>query len=107
MRKSLADGDAFHARNGEDIARHRERFIHSFQTFEGVELRDFCFLNRFVELADAHFVANVQSAVDDASNGEAAKILAVVEISDLQLQNAVSISSRAGNAGKNSFKQGP
>ena len=61
--------------------------VHALQAFERVQLGDLGFVNGAVELADGDFVAVAQRAVEDAADGEAAQIVAVIEIGDQHLQN--------------------
>ncbi len=46
-------------------------------------------------MADGDFVAVAQGALEDAADGEAAQIIAVIEIRDLRLQNGVRIAGAA------------
>ena len=59
VRHGLADGDAFHAGDGQDVAGPAHRLIHALQAFERVQLGDFRLLQRAVQLDDCHFVAVV------------------------------------------------
>ena len=50
----LADGDAFHAGDGQDVARPADGFVHALQPFEGVELGDLGGVEGAVALGDGH-----------------------------------------------------
>ena len=105
MGDGFADGDAFDTGDGQHVARPAFGLFHPVQPFERVQLGDAGFLQRAVQLADAHLVAQVQRAVEDAADGQAAQVVAVVEVGHLQLQHAVRIAGRAGAVLQDGFKQ--
>ena len=45
VRDGLADGDAFHARDGQNVAGPANGFVHALQAFERVQLRDLVLCN--------------------------------------------------------------
>ena len=53
----LADGDAFDAGDGQNVARAADGFVHALQAFERVQLGDLGLVDRAVELGDGDFVA--------------------------------------------------
>ena len=53
----LADGDAFHAGDRQNVAGPADGFIHALQSFEGIQLGDLGLVKRAVQLGDGHFVA--------------------------------------------------
>ncbi len=78
----LADGDAFDAGDGQDVAGAADGFVDALESGEGIELGDFGFVERAVEFRDGHFVAEAQRSVEDAADGEASEVVAVIEIRD-------------------------
>ena len=65
------------------------------------------FCMRAVALGDGDFFAGAQRAVEDARDGQAAEIVAVVEIGDQHLQRPVGIARGLGNGRDDGFKQRP
>ena len=84
----LADGDAFDAGDGDDVAQFRFRDVGSLQAGERKQLRDLGFMQRAVELGDGDFLAGMHFSVEDARDGEASQIVAVVEVRHEDLQRA-------------------
>ena len=82
----LADGDAFDARDGDDVAQFGFGDVGTLETGEGKQLGDLCFLQRPIELGDRDFFTGEHLAVKDAGDGEAAEIVAVIEVGDENLQ---------------------
>ncbi len=82
----FADGDAGDAGNGDDIAQLGFRDVGALEPVEAEELGDLDLLNLTAELGDADFFAGAQGAVEDTRDGEAAEVIAVVEIGDQDLQ---------------------
>ena len=88
---SLADLNAFDAGDGDDVSRGDGLGLIAVQAAKSVELGDARGLERAIELDDADLVAAAQGALKDARNGDAAQIIAVVEIGDLHLQGTPGI----------------
>ena len=61
----LADGDAFHAGDRQNVAGPADGFVHALQAFERVQLGDARLLEDAVQLGDGHFVAVPQRAVEN------------------------------------------
>ncbi len=74
---------------GQNVARPRDGFVHALQALERIELRDLRLLNPAVEMADRDFVAMPQRALKHAADGEAAQVIAVIEVGHLGLQDGV------------------
>ena len=53
----LADGDAFDAGDGQNVAGPADGFVDALQSFERIQLGDLGFVERAVELGDGHFIA--------------------------------------------------
>ena len=87
----LADGDAFHAGDGQDVARPADGFIDALQPFERIELGDLGVVHGAVALGDGHVVAVLERAVEDAADAEAAEIVAVIQVGDQHLEHAVGV----------------
>ena len=85
MSYGLADVDSLNAGNRKNIAWTADGFIDAFETFEGVQLRNFCLLNGAAELDDAHFVADIQRSIEHTGDGQPAEIIAVIQIRDEDL----------------------
>ena len=94
---SLADGDSFHARDRQNVARTADGFIDALQSFERIQLGDLGLVKRAVQLGDGHFIAVPQRAVEHAADGQAAQVIAVIEIRHQQLQDAVGIADGRGD----------
>ena len=61
--------------------------LDALQSFEGIQLRDLGLLRFAVELADRRPDRRWRTrAVEDAANGDAAKVVAIVEVGDQQLK---------------------
>ena len=58
-----------------------------------------------VALGDIHIVAGVQRALKDAANGDAAKVIGVVEVRYQNLQRSIGIARRRGNRRHNRLKE--
>ena len=95
---ALADLNAFHAGDGHDVARDNGFGFIAFEPAEGVKLRDFGGNERAVQLADAHFFAAIERAVEDAADRQAPQKFGVIEIGDLELEDAGGIAGGTGDA---------
>ena len=82
----LADGDAFHAGDGDDVAQFGFRDVGALEAGEGKQLRDLRLVQRAIELGDGDFFAGVHLSVEHARDGQAAEVVAVVEVGDENLQ---------------------
>ena len=72
---------------------------------EGEELGDARFVERAVALGDGHIVADVQRALKDAADGDAAEVIGVIEIGDQDLQRALGVAGSLGNGGDDGLKE--
>ena len=84
----FADRDAFDAGDGEYVAGLADGFVYALQAFERIQLGDPRFVKRAVQLDDGDFIAVPQRAVEDATDGQAAEIVAVIEIGDQKLKRS-------------------
>ena len=82
----IADGDALHAGDRQNVARTAHRFVHALQPFKRIQLGDLRVVERAVDLRDGNLVAVVQHAVEHAANRQPAQIIAVIEIRHQNLQ---------------------
>ena len=87
VRDRLADGDAFHSGDGQNVAGPAKRLLDPLETFEGVELRDPGALERPVQLRDSDFVTQAQRAREHAPDGQPPQVVAVIQVGDQQLQH--------------------
>ena len=101
----LADGDAGDAGYGDDIAQFGFRDVGALQAAEAEELGDLDLFDLTAQLGDADFFAGAQGAVENARNGQAAEVVAVVEIGDQDLQRRGGISGGRRNGLDDGFKQ--
>src|SRR5207248_305061 len=79
-RNRVADVNSFNSGDCEDIARLADGFIHTLQSFKGIELGDFCPLKRTIEFQNPDIVTQVQSPIEYASDRQTAEVVAVIEI---------------------------
>ena len=93
----LADEDALHPGDGQDVARPADGLVHALQPFEGIELGDFGGVEGAVALGDGHRVAIFQGSLEDAPNAQAAQVVAVIQVGDEHLQDGFGIARRRGN----------
>ena len=63
------------------------------------------FIRRAVALGDGHIVAGMQRALKDAADGDAAKVIGVVEIRHQNLQRAFRIAGGCGNGGDDGLER--
>ena len=101
----LADGDAFHAGDRDDVAQRGFGDVDALQSGEGKQLGDFGFVQRAIELGDANVFAGVHGAVEHARDGEAPQIVAVIEIGHQNLQRARGIALGCRNRLDDGFEQ--
>src|SRR6188508_2994181 len=97
IRYRFADIDSFHTRYRENVAWPPDGFIDTLQPFERIQLRDFRLLKAAIELRDPDLIANLERAVEDARDREAAEVVAVVEVGHEDLQRAGRIAGGAGD----------
>ena len=82
---------------GDDVADFGLGNVDALEAGEAEELGDAGLLERAVELGDGDVVAGVQGSLEDAGDGEAAEVVGVVEVGDLDLQDAVGIALAGGD----------
>src|SRR5271157_4645229 len=87
----LADGDALHAGDGEQVAGNSHGFVDALEPFERVELGDAGVVERAVALGDGHGVAISQGAIENAADGQAAQVIAVIQVGHQHLEHAIGI----------------
>ena len=85
----LADLNSLDAGDGHDVAGGNRFGFVALEAAEIEELGDARGLQRAVQLGDAHQFAAMQRALEDAGDGDAAEIVAVVEIGHLHLQHGL------------------
>src|ERR1019366_1126154 len=100
-----ANGDAFDAGDRDDVAQRSFRDVGALEAGKAEELGDFCFMKGAVALGDRNVFARLHGSIKNAGDGEAAEIVAVVEIRDQDLQRAVGVSLRRGNGVDDRLKQ--
>ena len=93
----FADGDAFNAGHGHNVAHRGFLGLDALEAGKGEQLGDAGFVERAVAARDVHFVAGMQRALKDAADGDAAEVIGVVEIGDQNLQRAFGIAGGFGN----------
>ena len=99
--EALADGDAGDAGDGDDIADRGLGGVFALEAVEGEELGDLDGLEGAVELGEVDLLAVLERAVEDATDGEAAEVVGVVEVGDEDLEVAVGgAGSGAGWSGR-------
>src|SRR3989442_1665517 len=92
----LANVDSFHSSYGKNVTGPPKDFIHPLQSFKGVQLCDLGLLNTAVELCDSNLVSDPKRTVENAGNGQASEIVAVIEVCYEDLQCASRIAGRIG-----------
>src|SRR5690348_3273798 len=105
MGESLADLNALHAGNGHDVSCGNRFGFVALEPAEGKELGDARGLQRAIEFDNAHFVAAVQSTLKDARNSDAAEVIAVIEVGDLNLQGFSRITGGWRNGVQNGLEE--
>ena len=103
----LADGDAFDAGDGDDVAQRGFRDVGSLEAGEGKQLGDLGLVQRSVQLGDGDVFASVHASVEHARDGQAPEIVAVVEIRHQNLQRAGGIALRRRNGVDDRLEQRP
>src|ERR1041385_7727436 len=98
MSDGFADVNPLHSRNCEDIAWTANRFVDTPQSFERIHLCNARLLNRTIKLCDRHIISRTQRSVEDAADGQAPEIIAVIEIRHQQLQDAIGLAGRFRNS---------
>ena len=92
----FADGDALDAGDGDDVAHGGLGGLNALEAGEGEELGDAGLLERAVAFGDGDIVADVERALEDAADGDAAEVVGVVEVGDQDLQRAVGVAGGLG-----------
>src|SRR5580692_7892358 len=82
----LADGDSFDAGDGDDVAQLRFRDVGALQAGEGKQFRDFRLVKSTIQPGDGDLFAGMHGAVEDAGDGEATQIVAVIKVRNQNLQ---------------------
>ncbi len=90
----LADGDVGNARETDDVAGRRVVDVDALQPVERIQLRDLRFARLGRRRADGDLVADLHPAVEDAADGDAAQVVARIEVRDQELQRRVERSHR-------------
>ena len=101
----LADGDAFHAGHGHDVAHRGFGRLGPLQSGEREQLGDARLHQRSVALRDVDVVARVQRSLKDAADGDAAKVVGVIEIGNENLQRCLDIARGRWNRRHNGLEQ--
>ncbi len=81
----LADVDALNPGHGDNVAQLGQLDVGALESGEGKQLGDLGFVHAAIALGDGHFFSKAQGAVEHARNGNAAEIIAVVEVGDQHL----------------------
>src|ERR1039458_314683 len=101
----FADGDAGDAGDGDDIAQFGLGDVGALESVKAEQLGDLDLLDLAVELGDADFLAGAQRAVEDARDGQAAEVVAVIKICDQDLQRRGGVAGGRRNGLHDGFKQ--
>ena len=104
-RDGLSDREPLEARQGDDLAGGSFGGFDAFEAVEGEELRDLGVRQPAVTLRHRHRVAHTNRPGEDAADAEPAKIVAVVEVRDQELENAAGIAGRSRNVGHEGLEQ--
>src|SRR5208283_682935 len=104
--EGFADLNAFDAGDSDDVTGNDGVGFVALEAAEREELGNFGGDEAAIELADAYFIATIQRAVENATNGQAAKEFGVVQIGDLKLEDASGIAGRRRDFGDDGFKEG-
>src|SRR5712672_11020 len=105
MNDAFADLDAFDASDGHQVARENVFGFVAFESAKSVELGDTGGIEFAVELTDADLRAALDGAVENATDGNTAKKIAVIEIHHLDLQDAFRIAGRRGDGFDDSLEE--
>src|SRR4029077_252969 len=103
--QSFADLNALDAGNGDDVTGGNGFGFVTLEAAKGEELGDARGLKRAIELDDADLIAAAQGALEDASDGDSAEVIAVIEIGDLNLQSFVRIARGRRNGVQNGLEE--
>ena len=102
---AFADLDSFNAGDGYNVSGYNAVGLIAFKASEGVKLGDFRGDELSVQLADADFLAAIESAIKHAADGQAAEKIGVVEVGDLELKHARRIARGTWNFVHDGFEQ--
>src|SRR5712672_3380896 len=105
MNDAFADLDAFDAGDGHQVARENVFGFVAFESAKSIELGDTGGIEFAVELTDADLRAALDGAVENATDGNTAEKIAVVEIHHLDLQDALRIAGRRGDGFDDSLEE--
>src|SRR5580698_4272509 len=89
----LANRDALDAGNSNDVASFSGFNINALQSGEAEELGDASLVQSAVAPGDVDLVASTQRSVEDACDGQAAKIIGVIEIRHQNLQGTFGVAA--------------
>src|SRR5262249_4479521 len=97
--------DAFYSGESDDVAcRNNFRFV-ALETAKSEKLGNPRWLQRTIQLGDTHCVTVVKRAAEDARDGDAAEVIAVVEIRHLHLHDARGAARRRRHGAHYGFKE--
>src|ERR1700688_4407435 len=85
----LANGDALDASYGDDVAQRSFRNVGALEPGKTEQLGDLRLVKRSVALGDGNILAGFHGAGKNARDGQAAKVVAVIEIRDENLQRPI------------------
>src|ERR1017187_2461408 len=103
----LPDGDAFHAGDGQNVALPPDGFIDALEPLERIQLGDLGGVHCAVALGDGHVVAVLEGAVDHAADAQAAEIIAVIQVGNQHLQDAIRVAHGRRNVLHDGVEQRP
>ena len=103
--ESLANLNALDAGNGDDISGGDGFSFVALQPTKGEELGNARGLEGAIELGDADLIAAAQGSLENASDGDAAEIIAVIEIGDLNLECLLRIARGRGDGIENGVEE--
>ena len=90
----FTDGDAFDTGNSDDVAEFGLGDIDTLETAEGEEFGDLGFVEGTVELGDDDIFTREERTAHHTRNGDAAEVIAVVEVRDQDLERTVGFTLR-------------
>ena len=107
IRDRLADGDVVDAGHADDVARAGALDVDALEAFEREQLRDLGVLVHAVELEHRDLIADADGPVEDAADGDAAQVVARVEVGDQQLQRRRHVAARRRHMRDDGVEQRP
>ena len=100
-----ADADVFDAGNNYDVAGFGFFQRHALQAFKAEQLVDAALGNLLLVVHHGDNLAGFDAAVENAADAEAAGVVVVVELGDLQLQGGVGIAAGGGSVFQDGVEQ--